>query len=136
MAKKELFANRFFAYTFKKFGVFPVDRNKNDLQAYKTAIKILKNNEVLGIFVQGTRKKNLDGAKDGAAMFAIKTNLPIVPININANYKFFSTVKINIGKPIYLPTPQKLNQDSLHQATLIITNAIKNLNSGDVELRK
>lgn len=127
MGKKELFANKFFAYTLKKFNVFPVDRSKNDLQAYKTAMKILKEEKVLGIFVQGTRNKNLDGAKDGAAMFAMKTNSPIIPIGINASYKFFSRVQINIGKPIYFDKPTKINQETLSPATLQITNQIKNL---------
>ena len=127
MGKKELFANKLFSYTLKKFSVFPVDRSKNDLQAYKTAMKILKDNKVLGIFVQGTRNKNFGGATYGAAMFAMKTNSPIIPIGISATYKFFSVVKINIGKPIYFDKPTKINQETLAPATLKITRQIKNL---------
>lgn len=127
MGKKELFANKLFSYTLKKFSVFPVDRSKNDLQAYKTAMKILKDKKILGIFVQGTRNKNIEGAKDGAAMFAIKTQTPIIPIGIIASYKPFSVVQINIGKPIRFDKIQKINQESLHPLTLQITNQIKNL---------
>lgn len=127
MGKKELFANRLFSYTLKKFSVFPVDRSKNDLQAYKTAMKVLKDEGALGIFVQGTRNKNIEGAKDGATMFAMKTGAPIIPIGISSKYKIFSTVLINIGKPIRFEKPEKINQDVLQKATLEITKEIKNL---------
>lgn len=133
MAKKELFNNKFLAYTLKKFGAIPVDRNKNDLESYKSAIKILENKKILGIFIQGTRNKNknknidFDGAKNGAAMFALKTNLPVIPVTIQANYKLFSLVKINIGKPIYFPESKKITRDILSQTTSIIIKKIQDL---------
>ena len=125
MGKKELFVNKLFSYTLEKFGVFPVDRSKNDLQAYRKAISVLKEQNILGIFIQGTRNKNIDNAKDGAAMFAMKTNSPVIPIGISASYKLFSVVNINIGKPISLPKPDKINQESLKPATDLITEQIK-----------
>ena len=127
MAKKELFSNKLFSYTLKKFGVFPVDRSKNDLDAYREAIKILKNGKVLGIFIQGTRAQNVDAAKNGAAMFAIKAGVSVIPVGINASYKFFSEVKINIGQPISFQKPSKINQETLEPITTKILCAIKNL---------
>ena len=76
LAKKECFENKIIAFLLKKFNAIPVDRNKNDLSAYKNTMRKLKDKEVIGIFIQGTRKKdnNFDQAKNGAAMFAIKSN--------------------------------------------------------------
>lgn len=58
MCKKELFSifpGRWF-YEFAYF--FPVDREGNDVQSVKTALKVLKDGHVLGIFPEGTRSKS------------------------------------------------------------------------------
>lgn len=129
LAKKECFENKILAFVLKKFNAIPVDRNKNDLSAYKNTMRKLKDKKVIGIFIQGTRKKdnNFDEAKNGAAMFAIKSNAPIVPVAIKSNFKLFSKVIIKIGKPIYFNNldTKKLNREILNQATEKITNQIK-----------
>jgi 1-acyl-sn-glycerol-3-phosphate acyltransferase len=125
MAKKELFANKLFTYALNKFGVFPVDRNKNDFTAYKKAISIIREGKVLGIFIQGTRQKDIDNAKDGAAMFAIKSGAPVIPIAIISNYKIFSRVNIFIGKKILFDKQNKVDQESLESATKKITEQIR-----------
>ncbi len=128
LAKKELFNNKILGFLLKKFGVIPVDRNKNDLTAYKQVIKNLRNGKLIGIFIEGTRKQNHDlaQAKNGAAMFAIKTSSPIIPVAIKSNFKLFSVVEINIGKPIYFDLDKKkIDHEILNNATLEITNQIK-----------
>ena len=128
LAKKELFNNKILAFLLKKFNVIPVDRNKNDLKAYKQVIKNLRNGRLIGIFIEGTRKKDHDlaQAKNGAAMFAIKTNSPIIPVAIKSNFKLFSVVEISIGKPIYFDLDKKkIDHEILNNATLEITNQIK-----------
>ena len=130
MAKKELFSNIFLSYILKKFDAFEVDRAKNDLNAYRTAMNILKSSKVLGIFIQGTRKTDIDTAKNGAAMFAVKSGTPVVPVGIKASYKFFSEININIGQPIYfneINKTSKLDKETLESITQKISDAIKNL---------
>ena len=104
IAKKELFSNRLSAALMYGLGAFPVDRETTDMKALKTAIKLLKNGEVLGIFAEGTRVKEGDAqaAKAGVALFALKGNAPIVPIAISSRYRFRSMVHIRYGEPIYL----------------------------------
>jgi len=104
IGKKELFKKKAFALLIKSLGAFPVDRENADITAYKTAIKLLQNGEVLLLFSQGTRQKTIDvsNGKTGAAFFGIKAKVPIVPVGINASYKLFSKVTVNIGQPIYL----------------------------------
>ena len=98
MAKAELFKNKLFAWVLNKVGAFPVNRGGNDLKAVKHALKILKDNKVLGIFPQGTRMSSADAeqAKGGAAFMAIKSKAPIVPIAIKGNFKFGSKIIVKV----------------------------------------
>ncbi|WP_066497011.1 lysophospholipid acyltransferase family protein [Abyssisolibacter fermentans] len=104
MAKKELFNNILLRKLFLSIGAFPVDRAKADVSAIKKSLKLLKNEEVLGIFPEGTRVKTKDSSntKAGISMIAIKAKAPVLPVYIDTNYKLFSKVKINIGDPIFL----------------------------------
>lgn len=102
MGKKELFKNKILSYLLNKLHVFPVDRDHSDITAIKNALRVLKNEGVLGIFPEGTRvsKMDLEGAKPGISMISIKSKSPILPIYIESNYKLFSKVNIYIGKPM------------------------------------
>ena len=55
MAKEELWKSIGFRFMAFVFYVFPVKRGKNDTDAINTSIKILKSNEILGIYPEGTR---------------------------------------------------------------------------------
>lgn len=102
MGKKELFENKIMAYLLNRLGVFPVDRNEPDLSTIKNSIRILKSENVLGIFPEGTRVKemNLENAKAGIALISIKSKSPVLPIYIEGDYKPFSKIKIYVGEPI------------------------------------
>lgn len=102
MAKKELFQSKLSAYLINKLGTFPVDRDESDLSAIRNALKILKNEGVLGIFPEGTRVKEFDAdnAKAGVALISIKAQSPVLPVYIEGNYKVFSKIKIYFGDPI------------------------------------
>lgn len=55
MAKKEYFDNKKVAWFFRSAGCIPVDRSKKDADATSHALEVLKNNQALGIFPEGTR---------------------------------------------------------------------------------
>lgn len=101
MAKKELFENRLLAPVISGMGAFPVDRDGGDISAVKTALKVLKRGEVLIMFPEGTRTKEIDlaKAKPGVSMISIKAKVPIVPIHIESSYKLCSELKVTIGEP-------------------------------------
>lgn len=106
MAKKELFKNKIIAYLLEKAYTIPIDRQKNDMKALKRCLKVLKNNEVLGIFPQGTRVKQGqdEDAKLGIGMFAVTTNTPVIPVSIiTEGYKPFSKIKIIYHEPYNVP---------------------------------
>lgn len=102
MAKKELFDLIIIRDIFSKMGAFPVDRNNVDIKAIKESLRILKSNEVLGIFPEGTRNKTDEiilPFKEGITSIANKTNSLIVPFGISGKYKR-NKITLNIGKPI------------------------------------
>jgi 1-acyl-sn-glycerol-3-phosphate acyltransferase len=81
MAKKELFAFPF-GRLFYFLGAFPVDRQGGGRAALRVALKFLAEGRTLGIFPEGTRRKegaSLE-AKSGAALLAVRSGAPVVPV--------------------------------------------------------
>lgn len=94
---------------FKIMHLIPVDRSKKNESAKETAMNVLKEEKVIGIFPEGTYhspgKKTKDGDllpfKGGAISFSLKTDAPIVPFAIVGKFKFRSNPLIIFGEPIY-----------------------------------
>ena len=102
LAKEELFSNAGLRWLAGIFGVYPVKRGKADLQAIKISLKLLKNDEFLLMFPEGTRNGLEKGkkAKNGAVLIASTAEKPIIPIGVQGSFKPFRKVILNIGKPI------------------------------------
>lgn len=103
LAKKELFKSKISNAFFRSMGCIPVDRKTHDENAKSEAIEVLKNNEVIGIFPEGTVNRTNDiilPFKYGAVSFAKKTGAYIIPFTITGKYKLFRrSIKITYGKP-------------------------------------
>lgn len=105
MAKAELMRVPVIGWLLKKAGVFAVERGKSDVGAVKEALKCLKGGDKLLLFPEGTRHKDGtmdESGKTGAAMFAVRTGTPLVPIYIPADKKWFRRTPVVFGEP-YLP---------------------------------
>lgn len=102
MSKKELFDNLFFRIAGSAYGVFPVDRAKNDTEAIRTSLKILKNNEILGIYPEGTRNGLEKGIKpkNGAINIALRAGVKVIPFGVQGDFKPFKRVIYTFGEPI------------------------------------
>ncbi|MEG2202995.1 MAG: lysophospholipid acyltransferase family protein [Christensenellaceae bacterium] len=122
MAKEELFNSKFAACILRHLYVIPVARGKSDIKAIKTAISKLNSGSVLGIFPEGTRSKELLEFEPGAAMLALKSDVPVVPVYIKGNYKLFHRIKVFIDPPIYLKefVGEKVNSESVKKATALL----------------
>lgn len=87
----------------------------------KKSFKALKDGKILGIFPEGTRNGMAKGVKvhNGAALIALKTNTPIIPVGIQGSFKPFTKVRINIGKPMDFSEyiDQKSDKDVLNKIT-------------------
>lgn len=117
MAKIQIMRLPVIGWILGKAGVFGVDRGKADMKAVKTALKTLKDGNKLLMFPEGTRVhegENVE-AKTGAAMFATRTGVPLMPIYIQRKKKLFRRNVVVIGKPYYpefegrKPTPDELD---------------------------
>lgn len=104
MGKHTLFEIPVVGYFVKAYGAFPVNREKTDLTAMKTALRLLKDGEVLGIFPEGTRVKGekISDPKGGIAMFAWKTKSPVVPVHLEyrRRFHFLNHIEVTVGAPI------------------------------------
>ena len=122
MAKEELFKNKIFGGLIKKLGAFPVSRGGGDIAAIKTAFKILKEGKNMVIFPEGGRSKTkgmLRKGKSGAALIATKAKVGILPIGINADFKFRGKVTVKIGEYIDLSEyfDQRVDTETLQRIT-------------------
>lgn len=81
---------------FSNMGLIPVNRRKKDKNALEEAIKYLNNDQVIGIFPEGTIGKNgLLPFKMGAVKMAYETKSKILPFVITGKYRiFFNDLKI------------------------------------------
>ncbi len=144
LAKKELFKNKLMGWFMKKFGGIKIDRQANDITAIKNCMKVLKEDKKLLIFPEGTRNKNkgedleLGEIKGGAAMLAIKTKSPVVPIYINRRPKMFRKTTITIGDPFEFAEfyGDKLDSYVLDNAGEILANKMQALRSKVIEKQK
>ena len=123
MAKKELFENKFLGFLLEKFGAFPVDRDNVNIKTIKESIKLVKNNEVLGIFPEGTRVKTVseENMKTGVAMIASRAGADVIPVFINSDYKFRSKVEVFVRDKIAISSFDDISKDMRNKE---ITKAI------------
>lgn len=86
MARVEFFRNRLAAAALYSGGAFPVDRYGCSLRAVRTAVRLARQGECVGIFPEGGVSKGhnsvLRGApfKHGVCTIAVETRVPIVPV--------------------------------------------------------
>ncbi len=126
VAKSDLYRIPIISYLGHTFDVIPIKRGKNDLASIKMCLKALKNNEILGIFPEGTRKglaKNVK-IKNGAVFLATKAKCKIVPVGISGTFKLFTKVKINYGKPIDIMQYKTEDPDWIDNASSEVMNKI------------
>lgn len=97
-------------------GAFGVRRGAADVEAFRTARRVLDEGRVLALFPEGTRSP--DGAlrrgKDGATLLAVRTGAPILPVAIGGSHRFWpkggfmrpgARLVLRIGPPFSLPEP-------------------------------
>jgi 1-acyl-sn-glycerol-3-phosphate acyltransferase len=79
MAKKELFSTWIGRRVLRGLRVYPVDREANDIAAIKETLRRLERGHAIGIFFEGSRNAGPEAAHQGAAYFAQRAGVPLVP---------------------------------------------------------
>ncbi len=140
MAKSELFKNKFFAAIIRALGAFPVERGAGDNKAIKTGEDLIKDGEVMTIFIEGGRTKTGDlmRPRSGCALVAQQMQVPVIPACItvvgNPKHKFAKCV-VHFGDPL---TPKQLGltpdggRRELRDASNIIMDEIRKMREQDL----
>lgn len=108
MAKEELFRAPVLGRILRMLGVFPVKRGAGDRGAFRSALEVLNQRRVLGMFPEGTRYRDneIHPLQPGAAFLAMQTGACILPVLISGTYRIkflsFPKIKVAIGRPFTL----------------------------------
>jgi 1-acyl-sn-glycerol-3-phosphate acyltransferase len=117
IAKEELFHIPILKTIIKRLHAFPVKRGSGDRGALRAALQVLSQGKCFGIFPEGHRNRTKDlitPFKGGAAMIAIKSGAPVLPVAVQGTKGFFSPVRVKIGKPISVPKQiEKIDKNTL-----------------------
>jgi 1-acyl-sn-glycerol-3-phosphate acyltransferase len=132
LAKAEAHEIPVLGHVIRAFGTIAVRRGESDREAVRLAREAVRRNQMLGMFVEGTRQRTGEPgpAKPGAAMVAIQEGVPVVPAAIYASRLWrpgsFAPVSVAWGEPMrfdHLPRSSK----GYREATLEIEREIRTL---------
>jgi 1-acyl-sn-glycerol-3-phosphate acyltransferase len=127
MAKLELFKFKPLAALLRGLMAFPVDRGHNDLNAVRTALKVLSDGHPLGVFPQGTRSRDNTPTPmlNGVSMIALRAQKPVIPVYIGGPYRLFRRTPLRFGKPVDLSDfGRRMDGETLNAATQRISDAV------------
>lgn len=122
LVAKEYCQHVIFGKVLRPLQVIPTNRSGLDLNATKLAIEIARQGRLVGMFPEGrinTTTQPLLAIRAGAAMVAVKTGVPVIPLYIEGSpYRRVvwspllmpARVRITFGKPIVAVTSLKLNE--------------------------
>lgn len=138
MAKVELSRVPIVGWVISQTGVYFVRRGEGDRAAQRFSLKMLAEGRPIAMFVEGTRSRDgrLKEGKPGAALLAMRSGAPIVPVGIAGTHRIFpgssrwphaTRVTVRIGAPFSLPhVPQgRLDRAVLAEWTEQIMRAIE-----------
>jgi 1-acyl-sn-glycerol-3-phosphate acyltransferase len=117
MAKVEVFKNSFLAPVVKFFNAFPVNRQSFDRQTFRHSVEILDDEEVVGIFPEGTRSSDgiiRDGHK-GLGLIAVMGNSPVLPMALSGTNKIIQKPK----KRLFFPKVRLIYGDIIETKPII-----------------
>jgi 1-acyl-sn-glycerol-3-phosphate acyltransferase len=106
VAKVELHGVPGFGSLMRAHGALAVRRGESDREALRRMRETVRNNELLGLFVEGTRQQSgVPGeAKPGAAMVAIQEGVPVIPAAIHGSQHWawgkWPAVSVAFGEPM------------------------------------
>lgn len=108
MGKAELFETKWFRlkifpYIIQHMATFPVKRGAPDRRALRRAARVLKDNEALVVFPEGTRTRSgeLGAGEIGLAMIAHAAKAPVVPVYLKGTEAALSPLSKKGGVRIF-----------------------------------
>ena len=117
IGKRELTGNKILEWLVKSLHMIPVSRHATDMSAMRACMQALREGQVLGIFPEGTRHlpELMQTVESGAAMIALRANVPIIPVYINSRLRLFHRLRVRVGDPMQIDDikAQGLNSDTI-----------------------
>jgi 1-acyl-sn-glycerol-3-phosphate acyltransferase len=127
MGKIELWRTPIIGPLYTLAGFIPVRRFEGDLVALRKAERTLRQNQVLGMFPEGTRSRTpgLGKGQPGTAIIALRSGASIVPVAVTGTEgvavprSFFRITRVRVvfGKPFELPKDRRLSTELVEQCT-------------------
>ncbi len=117
------------------FGTIPVGGNSGIFRSFRLIADAIARGELLGIFPEGgiTRDGAMKPFRDGAALIALRTGVPVVPIHIggtfealprHAKWPRFVSVSLRIGLPIDVAPQRRPTDEAVSALTESIRSAV------------
>lgn len=111
MAKEELYNNKFLSALLTFLNAFPVKRGNFNRMSFRISQEVLKNENILGLFPEGTRSTDgiLREGKRGIGFISVYTETSILPVALSGANKivqkphkrlFFPKIKLIAGNII------------------------------------
>ena len=139
LAKSELFKNIIFSSFMKAYGAIPVEFDSRDVRAVIWALHMLKDSAAVALFPEGQRSPatGMTRGVHGAALLAMKSGAPVLPVGIVGTEKvgpFWQvaiprgTFRVTIGQPFSVPHVKgRLDTEQLETVTTTIMEHIAEL---------
>jgi len=114
LAKAELFKIPGLSWLIRHLGAYPVKRDGPDMTALRTTQRALAEGRAVLVFPEGTRGAEgvLRPAKPGAALLAVQTGVPVVPVYVSGSGRAWprgrrlprpAKVVVTFGPPLRFP---------------------------------
>ena len=84
LGKRELVEFPLTGWAMRLGGIHPVNRESADLEAFRSAMRILDAGQVLAVFPEGTRSRDggLQRVREGVGMLALRSGAPVLPVAV------------------------------------------------------
>ena len=119
IGKREITKNKLVEWAVKSLHMIPVSRHATDMSAMRACMQTLKDGHVLGIFPEGTRHlpELMQTVESGAAMIALRANVPIIPVYLSGAVRPFRRIRVRIGQPMDIADikAQGMSSDTIQQ---------------------
>jgi 1-acyl-sn-glycerol-3-phosphate acyltransferase len=109
VGKSELFEHAGLSQLIRAHGALAIRRGESDRDALRRMRETVRENDLLGLFIEGTRQKSgVPGEpKPGAAMIAISEGVPVIPAAVHGSQRWKlgnrAAVSVAFGEPMRFP---------------------------------
>jgi 1-acyl-sn-glycerol-3-phosphate acyltransferase len=121
MARDTLFRHPVANWILTSWNCVPIDRNRGDIGALRTMLRLLGEGKAVLMFPEGTRSPDgrLQEARAGIGMIVAKARAPVLPMRILGTERALprgaalprpARVDIVFGEPLHYPFPANLDE--------------------------